>query len=82
MNHLVHYVLPDGRSKGEHRPAIIVKACPPEWGYPPEDETMQLQVFTDGGNDGAPYTSGLYWATSVKHSEDKEPGTWHYIETG
>lgn len=49
-------------------------------GYPPEDEAVQLQVFTDGGNDGAPYTSGLYWATSVKHSEDKEPGTWHYIE--
>lgn len=73
----VHYVLPDGRSKGEHRPAIVVKLCPPEWNYP--DGAVQLQVFVDGTND-YPDAAGSLWRTSVLYSEGKEAGTWHWIE--
>lgn len=71
---IVHYVLPDGRSKGEHRPAIVVKVWNKEIGY------VNLQVFTDFSNDGVPYESGQYWATSVNYSEDPQPRTWHWIE--
>jgi len=77
---MVHYVLGDGHYKGEHRPAIVVKLVPPEWGYPEEDHAVQLQVFMDGTNDGEQYANGLMWATSVKYSEDPKPYTWHWIE--
>lgn len=77
---LVHYVLESGACAGEHRPAIVVKKCPPEWGYPEDDRAVQLQVFTDGSNDGGIFQSGMVWRTSVKYSETKELGTWHYIE--
>jgi hypothetical protein len=68
---IVHYVLPEGPHEGEHRPAIIVKV----WtgGY------VNLQVFYDGTNDG-PVVSGQPWVTSVEHSEDPRPRTWHWIE--
>lgn len=72
---IVHYVLPDGRNIGEHRPAIIVKVWDPWQG------TSQLQVFMDGNgsesNDGTP---NVVWATSIVYSEAKEYGTWHWIE--
>jgi hypothetical protein len=75
---IVHYVLPDGRSKGEHRPAVIVRT----WtGHSPD--MVNLQVFTDGLNDfevDKPGSSGILWATSVHYSETKEPNTWHWIE--
>lgn len=92
VGRIVHYVLPDGRSKGDHRPAIIVRV----WG---EDQvkagtlpasalgTVQLQVFTGGGNDaadytasGGPYASGIAWKTSVVHDEAKSENTWHWPE--
>jgi hypothetical protein len=69
---MCHYVLPDGRNKGEHRPAIVVKVWSTTVG------TSNLQVFTDGSNDGADV--GTRWVTSVVYSEDKTPGTWHWIE--
>lgn len=71
---IVHYVMPNE----DHRPAIVVRVCPKEWGYP--DGAVQLQVFTDGSNDGLEYASGLFWATSVQYSLDTVPGTWHWIE--
>jgi len=71
---IVHYVLPDGRSQGQHRPAIIVRV----WGqvdpYP-----INLHVFYDGTND-YPAGNGEMWKTSVPYSEDPQPGTWHWIE--
>lgn len=74
---MVHYVLPDGRSQGEHRPAIVVRV----WDIPSYPAgTINLQVFTDGSNDGKDYAAGTVWKTSVHYSEDKEPGTWHWIE--
>lgn len=86
---VVHYVLESGRSKGAHRPAIVVR----DWKQ--ENELVQLQVFTDGSNDGfevthlinaggheaiIKITQNSIWRTSVHYSEDKEPGTWHWIE--
>lgn len=75
---VVHYVMQDGVSAGECRPALVVRTCPTEWGYP--DGAVQLQVFTDGSNDGIQYASGMFWATSVQYSETPAPGTWHWPE--
>lgn len=69
---LVHYVLPDGISVGEHRPAIVVKIWTPT--------CVQLQVFTDSSNDGREYASGIVWKTSVVYDEGKQMGTWHWPE--
>jgi hypothetical protein len=73
IGRIVHYVLPDGRSKGEHRPAIIVKV----W----EDNSVQLTVFTDWSNDYV-HHQGLAWATSVLYADSSEnkPGTYHWPE--
>ncbi len=76
---IVNYVLPTGRNKGEIRPAIIVR----KWGTSPES-AVQLQVFTDGTNDyhepNQHGSNGIMWATSVRHNENKEEGTWHWPE--
>lgn len=75
---IVHFVLPNG----QHRPAIIVNT----WREVGQscDGYANLQVFTDGRNDvgalGDEAASGLYWATSVCHSDAHEPRTWHWIE--
>ena len=67
---IVHYVLPEGRSKGQHRPAMVVRVW---WGT-----AVNLQVFVDGSNDG--YASGMTWRTSVHYDPDGAPDTWHWIE--
>ncbi len=71
---IVHYVLADGPSKGEHRPAIVVKVWSKDTGC------CNLQVMTDYTNDGQQYAAGHLWATSVLPSEEATPGTWHFIE--
>lgn len=87
---IVHYVLESGRSKGDHRPAIVVR----DWKQ--ENGLVQLQVFTDGANDEftnfvfvtddkrdiatGDQSSNVVWRTSVHYSEAKEPGTWHWPE--
>lgn len=67
------------------RPAIIVNA----WGGKLEDGMINLQVFLDGNNDfslvmaevGSSFsTPATLWKTSVKYSETKEVGTWHWPE--
>jgi hypothetical protein len=73
---IVHYVLEDGPSTGDHRPAIVVRI----WDSESDCEGVNLQVFTDGLNDGALYSSGTAWKTSVPHSEEPKPGTWHWPE--
>lgn len=80
---IVHFVLPDGNSKGDHRPAIIVRV----FESMRESGTVNLLVFTDCLNDVDPrdpqtasYGSGTLWATSVHYSEDKDLRTWHWIE--
>ena len=50
VGHIVHYVL-ESRKKGEIRPAIVVR----DWSnadLPGSDGMVNLQVFTDGFNDG------------------------------
>jgi hypothetical protein len=77
---MVYFVLPESsRYPGEHRPAIIVKIWDEE---PKPDSMVQLQVFTDGSNDGDLYKSGLFWATSVHYADPSEnkPYSWHWPE--
>jgi hypothetical protein len=82
VGRIVHYVLAeeDGvintgyhPQAGEHRPAIIVRLWPCA-------ATVQLQVFTDGRNDGLD-GGNVFWATSRAQDEaEKKPGTWHWPE--
>ena len=82
---VVHYVL----GNGQHRPAIVVR----DWKQP--NGLVNVQVFTDGWNDGFKTTylvgtdehmttleigQNVVWRTSVPYSEGKEPETWHWIE--
>lgn len=69
----VHYVLDEGRSKGEHRPAVVVHV------FDRENGTSNLHVHVDGANDDY-HNEFLISRTSVLHSDGKEPGTWHFIE--
>lgn len=75
MGDMVHYVLAEGPNMLSHRPAVVVRV----WDH--DAEMVQLQVYTDGTNDGPKYCSGIYWATSVHHSEATKYGhTWHWPE--
>ena len=80
VGRIVHFVMPDSsRYPGEHRPAVIVKV----WDADPKPDSMvQLQVVTDGSNDGDLYKSGLFWATSVHYADPLENTgyTWHWPE--
>lgn len=67
---MVHFVT-DG---GEHRPAVIVRVWHDVTGC------SNLQVFTDGTNDGFARDRGLTWKTSVDYSAEPTVGTWHFIE--
>lgn len=82
---ILHYVIPNG----EHRPAIVVRVWPNEFG--PGIPGVNLQVFTDGSNDMREFAeggypprelvrAGMFWATSAKFSDTHEPGTCHWIE--
>jgi len=66
----VHYVL----SPGQERPAVIVRVWDEK---PTEKSVVQLQVFTDGENDGL---KNVEWRTSVHQDNAKAPGTWHEPE--
>lgn len=66
---IVHYVTP----RGEHRPAIVVKV----W---PKPGAVNLQVFTDGPNDGKPGDCGVQWVSTIEHSPTPRPYTWHFLE--
>ena len=68
---IVHYILGDGPSKGECRPAIVVKIWNEETG------SAQLIVFMDGTNDGLIPGDFFLWATSVLPG--KSGGEWHFI---
>ena len=68
---MCHFVMPDG----QHRPAVVVRV----WGNPEHCEGyVNLQVFTDGKNDGA---ENVEWQPSICYDDEtKAPGTWHWIE--
>lgn len=81
---MVHYVLSLDREyipvhkHGEHRPAVVVKVWRDSQGYP--QDTVQLQVFVDGENDGFSNIQAAMWKTSVPYDPEGKPGTWHWIE--
>lgn len=80
IGRIVHYVLPSGPSRGEHRPGIIVRVWPESETY---GGTVQLQVFTDNNAQNGFYNDQLpcpLWATSVKYDESGTEGTWHFPE--
>jgi hypothetical protein len=72
VGRIVHYTLPDGRSSGQVRPAIVVRTWDESY------TSIQLQVFTDETNDG--FVGGIVWKTSVMQSANGEPelGRWHW----
>lgn len=69
IGRIVRYVPGDGDSFTEERPAIIVKVWNEETGY------SNLQVFTDGSNDGS---QNVEWRTSIDYSAEPKPRTWHW----
>jgi hypothetical protein len=72
---IVHYVLPAGRSMGQHRAALVVNIWDPTTG------AVDLAVFTDGSQDGQPYNQPVALFTGVVYSATMENGTWHWLET-
>lgn len=77
---IVNYVLSSGRSKGQVRPATVVR----DWGGSNPHGALNLQVHTDFTNDfesGQNGSKGTLWACLVPYSEGKEPGTWHHVES-
>lgn len=73
IGRMVHFVLDTGPSAGEHRPAVVVRVWNKEQGY------VQLQVFTDGSNDG--FTENVIWRTSVRPDPSGQAAySWHWIE--
>ena len=73
VGRMVHYVLEDGPSKGQVRPATVVRIWEGSAGG-----CCQLQVLTDGHNDGEQYAGGIAWKTSRLYDADGKPGTWHW----
>ena len=82
----VIYVLEAGRSKGESRPAFVVRKFL-------DTDLVNIQVLTDGLNDGYKSThliqidgketvlildQNSIWRTSIHYSAEFEPGTWHW----
>ena len=70
----VGYVMQEGFQAGVVRPAVVVNVWDEVSGV------CNLQVFTDGENDGV---AGVLWKTSVTYSEagvDGQWGTWHFID--
>ena len=71
----IHFVL----KNGDHRPAVVVNAWREKSQYVME-ERVNLAVVLDGTNDAAEFDGMVGWRTTVFHSEEKEPGTWHWPE--
>ncbi len=84
IGRIVHYVLREGRSEGQSRPAQIVAVFPQSAG----PALLNLVVTLDGMNDhedwGGSDTSLHEWRTSIAHAEPVgspptyPPGTWHW----
>lgn len=86
IGRIVHYVLPYGSCKGQHRAAMITGVN--------VDDTLNLSVFRDQHADpsNASFADGreagsvfvcqhpLYLVRDVHHGELQKPGTWHWPE--
>jgi hypothetical protein len=81
VGRIVHYVL----ANGEHRPAIIVRVWPGEFGTAEVTDGINVQIFTDGSNDAAAGTDvaigsfsgeeriqGVAWRPSVRYRDPSD----------
>lgn len=80
---IVHYVLPDGRSAGQVRPAIVVRVWRGADGKAQENGICQLCVFVDGNNDvfsekAVQPPQMTQWHSSITYDESGALGTWHW----
>jgi hypothetical protein len=79
IGRIVHYVT----EQGTVRPAMIVQIFD-QASYPPGSDTVNLQVFTDFGNDGSDpelasaTISGAAWCPSRARSDEPKPRHWHW----
>jgi hypothetical protein len=85
IGRIVHYSIhesdlkPDQKKHaGEVIAAIIVAVVD-------DDSMVNLTCFPDWSNNGfftynqaTPQPLGMFWKTSVKHSQDPEPGKWSW----
>lgn len=88
IGRIVHYVLAASdevlpQAVGEHRPAVIVRVWPGEFGDAECPDGINAQVFLDGTNDVETNDGSIavaMWTTSVPYSSEPKPGTWHWPE--
>lgn len=66
----VQYTIPRGPSKGEQRPALVLRI---------NEEDVDLVVFYDRRTDGAMYEISPAYVYNVKASEDGARGTYTTI---
>lgn len=73
VGRVVHYVLPEGKSAGETRAAIVTRV----WSQMDDalhPGTVNLQILIDGPND-----AGLRdWVGTVFYSEAPKAGAWSW----
>jgi hypothetical protein len=72
---IVHTVLNDefGECEGKHRASIVTEVLDPASG------TIYAEVFLTP-KDRIVSNKHRIYSMLLKYSEDKEPGTWHWIE--
>ncbi len=69
LGRIVLYVM----AGGDIRPALVVRELDLRLGL------VNLQVFTDGVNDGEKYESGMFHTTSIFFDDDERKfNTWHW----
>jgi DNA-binding CsgD family transcriptional regulator len=76
IGRMVHYVLPDGPARGQHRAAVVCAILDLASGV------VNLQVFRNTDASGAFGDGGrpLEWRTNVANNTTGAFGTWHWIE--
>jgi len=82
VGRIVHFVLPDGPAKGEHRAAIVTRTVGDK-GNP--SEIVNLHVFLDGGDETEFPLLGhvrrrRHRRDRVPYSAQPTPNTWHWPE--
>lgn len=75
---MVHYVAYNNR----HLASIVIGySIPPKIGDAQIDPvSADLAVFTNMANVNGIKNFGLQFHQGINYSENKEPGTWHWIE--
>ena len=75
IGQFVQYVLDEGPSKGQVRPALVVRS----WNHEDTGEVMlQLQVFMDSDQEGRfnDQLGPMLWKSTVSKGDGETPGTW------